>query len=591
MPDHMFKLKWITRAVVLAITGFLLIFSLKVSADSTKLVSMPDYGDVIDFEITSDGRYVVFTADQDTDENPELYSIPTAGGTAVKLNNVEPDSGVNGFLVSPDGARVVYVLDNDLYSVPVEGPKSASVKLHDNGVMISSVYISPDNRQVVYPVKESIFTARELYSIPIGGGERVRLNKELVEDGSIDCYYILISPDSKYVVYRADQDTFAVEELYSVPIEGPASVGVKLNDPLPVGGDVAFKKFTVSPDSSRVVYIADQETDEVDEIYSVPITGSSTANIKLNGPLPSGGDIDSFKISRDSRSVIYRADQDRNDIMELYNVPIKGGEPVKLNHEMEIERGSIGDDVHAFELSPDGKTVVFEASWVNHIQNYPDFGNIFSFNVYELFSIAIDDPLSEEIELWTPSEKAGYGSGERYVSEVVLHAANHPICEINFNRRGDTVVYRSEYPNAGYCVLWRVPVDGSSQAGQLYSADDASYPEVKAYQVTKDDSKVVYTMAYDVDLTAITHQSLTTPSKLAETRLTKLFSVPITCPGESSQKINGPLVEGGSVTHWDLSPNSREAVYKADQDTLDIQELYLTDLGDCYLYIPLILQE
>lgn len=417
------------------------------------------------------------------------------------------------------------------------------------------------------------------------------LNKELVEDGSIDCYYILISPDSKYVVYRADQDAFAVEELYSVPIEGPASAGVKLNDLLPLGGDVAFKKFAISPDSSRVVYIADQENDEVDEIYSVPITGSSSPNIKLNDPLPSGGDIDSFKMSLDSRLVIYRADQDTNNIMELYTVHIRGGEPVKLNHKMELERGSVGDDVHTFELSPNGETVVFEASWLTHINNYPEWENTFYFNIYELFSVPVNGPASEEIKLWGPTEKAGYGNGDRDVSEAVLHAANHPICEINFNHQGDIMVYRSEYPNVGYCVLWRVPVDGSSQAVQLYSAVDSTYPEVKAYQVTKDDSKVVYSMAYDVDLTANTNQSLTTPSNSAETKLTALFSVPINCAGEASQKINGPLVDGGSVTNWHLSPNNREATYRADQDTLNIHELYLADLGDCFLYIPLLVQE
>jgi hypothetical protein len=482
-------------------------------------------------------------------------------------------------------------LDNDLYSVPVAGPANENEKLHDNGILISSVHISPDSRWVVFPVKENIFTARELYSIPIEGGDAVRLNKDLVEDGSIDCYYLLISPNSKYVVYRADQDAFAVEELYSVPIEGPASAGVKLNNPLPLGSDVAFKKFAVSPDSSRVVYIADQEVDEVDEIYSVPITGSSSPNIKLNDPLPSGGNVDSFKISLNSRSVIYRADQDRNDIMELYSVPIKGGEPVKINHEMVLERGSVGDDVHAFELSPDGETVVFEASWLTHINNYPEWENTFYFNIYELFSVPVDGPASEEIKLWGPTEKAGYGNGDRKVSEAVLDAANRPICEINFNHRGDTVVYRSEFPNAGYCVLWRVPVDGSSQAMQLYDADDSTYPEVKAYQVTNDDSKVVYSMAYDAELASNAGHSLIPASDQVETRLTALFSVPINCPGEASQEINGPLVDGGSVAGWDLSPNNREVVYRADQDTLDIHELYLADLGDCYLFIPIILQE
>jgi len=588
------KTLWMTRVGLLAISGFLIHSFTLVSADSIKLVSMPDFGDVIDFEISSDDQYVVFTADMVEDDVYDLYSIPIGGGTPTMLNNVTSENGVSGFILSPDGGRVVYGVDNDLFSVPVEGPKTASVKLHTGGTNIGYITISPDSSRVVYPVIENMFSARELYSIPIGGGEAVRLNGDMVELGSVDYYYIVVSPDSQHVVYRADQETFAVDELYSVPIDGPVSAGVKLNNTLPEGGDVDFKNFAVSPDSSRVVYVADQDVDEVDEIFSVPITGPAISGVKLNDPLPLGGDVVNFKINPDSSSVIYRADQETNDILELYNVTIKGGSRVKLNHEMEIERGSIGDDVHAFELSPDGGKVVFEASWVNHIQNYPDFGNIFSFNVYELFSVPINGPASEEIKIWEPSVKVGYGNGDRYADEKPpyassLSAANRPICDISFNHRGSTVVYRSEYPNAGYCVLWRVPVDGSIPAEKLYDADDSTLPEIDRYQITKDDSCVVYSMSYDSIQAANAEGSLYTTLDLEENGQTELFSVPIEGPAEASEKLNGPLVSGGSVLGWDLSQRNQVA-YKADQDKLDVHELYLADLPKYTLFLPLLLR-
>jgi len=596
VPHRNTKPQWMTRVILLTISGFLLVSFTLLSSDSIKLVSMPDFGDVIDFELTSDGKFVVFTADMDIDDIPDLYSVPAGGGTPTKLNNLTSENGVSGFMLSPDGARAVYVIDYDLYSVPVDGSKTASVKLHDGGINIGYVTISPDSSRVVYPVIESAFIARELYSVPIQGGDTVRLNEEMVDDSSVDYFYIVISPDSRYVVYRADQDSRTVDELYSVPIDGPASAGVKLNRPLPLGGDVDFKNYAISPDSSGVVYIADQDVDQVDEIYSVPITGPATSGIKLNDTLPLGGDVENFKINPDNSSVIYRADQDQNDIMELYNAPIKGGDPVKLNHDMEEDWGSVGDDVHAFELSPDGRRIVFEASWGNRIQDYPEDYNIFSFNVYELFSVPVNGPASEEVKLWEPSEKVGYGNGDRYVDEKppfedALSAANHPICDISINHQGSTVVYRSEYPIAGYCVLWRVPIDGSMPAEKLFAAGDSTLPEIEAYQVTKDDSKVIYSMAYDSDQADGADQSNNSTSKQAETRLTELFSVPIGGPAESSEKLNGSLVLGGSVSGWDLSINNPEVVYRADQDTLDIQELYLADLPGHTLYLPLLLQE
>jgi hypothetical protein len=54
--------------------------------------------------------------------------------------------------------------------------------------------------------------------------------------------------------------------LYGVPIGGPAVSGIKLNGSLIEGGRVEIF-YKISPDSSRVVYRADQSTDEVVELY------------------------------------------------------------------------------------------------------------------------------------------------------------------------------------------------------------------------------------------------------------------------------------------------------------------------------------
>ena len=64
--------------------------------------------------------------------------------------------------------------------------------------------------------------------------------------------------------------------LYSVPLGGPAAAGIKLNGALVALGDV--DNFAISPDSSRVVYLADQQTDNVFELYM-------TSNYLLHLPL------------------------------------------------------------------------------------------------------------------------------------------------------------------------------------------------------------------------------------------------------------------------------------------------------------------
>jgi hypothetical protein len=122
-------------------------------------------------------------------------------------------------------------------------------------------------------------------------------------------------------VYRADQDADQVLELYSRPIDGSGSA-VKLNGALVAGGNVS--DLQISADSTWVVYRADQDADEVFEVYSRPIDGSGAA-VKLSGALVSGGDVYfDFQISADSTRVVYSADQDADEVFELYSRPIDG---------------------------------------------------------------------------------------------------------------------------------------------------------------------------------------------------------------------------------------------------------------------------
>ena len=96
-------------------------------------------------------------------------------------------------------------------------------------------------------------------------------------------------------------------------------------------------------------------------------------------------------------------------------------------------------------------------------------------------------------------------------------------------------------------------------------------------------------MSYDSIQAANAEGSLYTTLDLEENGQTELFSVPIEGPAEASEKLNGPLVSGGSVLGWDLSQRNQVA-YKADQDKLDVHELYLADLPKYTLFLPLLLR-
>jgi hypothetical protein len=81
------------------------------------------------------------------------------------------------------------------------------------------------------------------------------------------------------VVYRADQDVDEVYELYSVPVTGPQGASERLSGPMPADGDVDFApSYHFSPNSRWVTYVADQETEGVSELF---ISGEGEYQIYL----------------------------------------------------------------------------------------------------------------------------------------------------------------------------------------------------------------------------------------------------------------------------------------------------------------------
>jgi len=323
-------------------------------------------------QFSPDSSRVLYTADQDTDEIFEIYSVPSGGGTPVKLNGPLVAGGIaysSSLHFSPDSSRVLYVAEQDtlfvkeLYSVPSSG--GTPVKLNDtlvtNGdVSSDGLQFSPNGSRVLYLADQDTDQVNEIYSVPSGGGSPVKLNDTLVAGGDVFSSGLQFSPDSSRVLYNADQDTDGVTEIYSVPSSG--GTPVKLNDTLVAGGDVSSGGLQFSPDSSRVLYLADQDTDEVFEIYSVSSSGGTP--VKLNDTLVAGGDVsyNDLQFSPDSSRVLYRADQDTDGVIEAYLVPSEGGTPVKINGPL-VAGGSLSPAFSgAVQFSPDGSKVLYLAA-------------------------------------------------------------------------------------------------------------------------------------------------------------------------------------------------------------------------------------
>jgi hypothetical protein len=105
---------------------------------------------------------------------------------------------------------------------------------------------------------------------------------------------------------------------------GGNGASTQLNSVSPPNANANVTDFAVTPDGLSVVFRADQDIDQVFELYRTVIA-LAPANTKLNSPLVFGMNVTSFGVIPDSSGVIYVADQSTVDVFELFRTVFSGG--------------------------------------------------------------------------------------------------------------------------------------------------------------------------------------------------------------------------------------------------------------------------
>jgi hypothetical protein len=222
----------------------------------------------------------------------------------------------------------------------------------------------------------------------------------------------------------------------AVGVSAPAvsAQGMKLNPPLARAGGGDIRDFALSPDGRRAVYVADQEHDDVFELYSVSPTASGRRTVKINAPLTTGGTVRAFRIDPSGTRVVYAADQQSPGRVELYSVALGGGPVVRISTAGAMLEGSLASAAFA-QIDASGARVAF-------LQR--DFAGR-----HALFSAPIDG--SAPPQQLTP-----------------LATATRPIrSDFRIDPNGTHVLFRVDQDQAGVVELWSTPLAGGGPPRKL----------------------------------------------------------------------------------------------------------------------------
>lgn len=401
-------------------------------------------------------------------------------------------------------------------SVPITGGTALSLNSNATATTrITRFSITPDSSRVLYAGDILTEAQDELFMVSIIGGQPTRLNSNLVEDGEVVAW--IVSPDSSRVIYLADQLVNSERELFSVPITG--GTPVRLLPSMVSGGGV--RGYRISPDGQRVVYLADRLTENKEELFSVPIAGGVTFRLSPN--LIDNGDVQRFRweISSDSQRVVFRADHEIDDVINLFSTRINQGSATRLNPVL-----SSSEEVSSFAISPDGTRVVYSTDWLSNDND-----------VFQLWSVPIAGGTSFRISatsLFVNSDVAGF----------------------KISPDSQRVVYRADTFIDDAFTLFSTPILGPSSGDiiQLMPNLNVSREVFRDFEITPDNQRVIYR---------------------ADSRINdvnEIFSVPLL--GGPVTRLNRDLPFSSDIDDFLVSPNSDIVIYQGDADVFDESELF-----------------
>ena len=507
------------------------LFAERAAAASHRLSQGLPFSDAGDApKLSSDGRFLVYLHDAGVDEARELWSVPLAGGAPVRLSGLLPSGEtVRDFEISANSQRVVYRAPQEtpgeieLYSIPIAGPEGAWIRLNGDlpvGGNVRYLRISPDSSWVVYVADQHAQGEFDVWSVPIDGGTTARLRPFITIVGSTaeEFTTIRISPDSEWVLYRANFANLGNWELWRARVDGTGGV-VRLNGTMVSGGDIASAGF--SHDGTRVVYVGEQEAPAVLELYSVALAGGTP--VKLNATLPANSDVHGFSISPDDSRVTYRVGDDSYATDELYSVPLAGGARIKLNGAL-----APGGGVLDHEIASDSTRVVYRAD-----QQTDEVSEVYSVPLAGGAALKLNGALPEGGEVF----------------------------DFAISPDGARVVYNAEQQTEFVRELYSVPIAGGTPF--RVSDDLIAGGGVSQFAIAPGSDFVFYV------------------ADMVTNNANELFRGEIAGGALADVRMSGTLVPGGGVfvnsTSLVLHPDGRQAIYRADQEVDNQYELYVGD--------------
>jgi Tol biopolymer transport system component len=326
-----------------------------------------------------------------------------------------------------------------------------------------------------------------------------------------------LDPTGATAVYIADQEVVGRYELYRAQVAGLAAP-TKLSAGLPLEtGDAGVRSFQITPDGTKVVFLADAfHGAGNDDIFSVPIDGS-TAAVRLN--VGTESPVTAFGIAPNSTTALFFAVDATyaSGRAELFAATI--GTAASRRQLSDVGTGVVGGAVVFAVASPNSARVVYASDSVVDGR-------------FQLSSV--------------PANAAAPGQ------DVVLSAALGSVGRLAINPASTIVAYTADENTLGVYDVYSTPIAGGART-RLTPAMVGS--GARSVEFSPDGARVGY---------------------LADQNTVDVVEVYRAQPGvaASGTRLNTPMAGTQRADTLNFSPDGGVVLYEADQNAAGTFELY-----------------
>ena len=471
----------------------------------------------------------------------------------------------------------------------------------------------------------------ELFVAFSDGSENIKLSDPLVAKGNVVAFRI--SPDGIFVAYVADQDTAGLFELYVVPVDkSPNETAVKVSGAIAGNGILQLPSgeyvFAWAPDSSRVAYVADQNTIRVFELFTATpdgIENDIVSNLPVPDPLTNPDpDVEIFEWEPNSTSIAYIADQDTDEVFELYVSPSDSNTPnVKVSGTILDGSGikelaPVPSGEYAFAWAPDSSRLAFLADQlIDAIDEFELYTNLPDGTSNLRVSGLQGNSSQVDNFAWAPnSRQIAYRANQNLITAIDLFTAlpgvsssfqqissglepGQEVTAFKWSPDSTRIAFISDRAFTRFFRLFTTSPNNSNNV--LVSGSLISTTDVTVFEWSPDSRRIAYvdillggvfelfTTLRDVEPSTLITSSLADDEEedfawapdsariayIADPNIVDEFELfTSTRDGDATNVVSGLLVTGGDVVEFKWAPDNSGIGYIADQDTDTVEELF-----------------